>query len=69
VGFQATARRISGSAAGQGAARPDELQALALLTGRERIEAEYRALFEASGFRLRHASDVAGKAMLEGTPV
>ena len=46
-----------------------DLTMLVLLTGRERTEAEFRALYAAAGFRLTRIIPLGGPAIIEGVPV
>jgi len=46
-----------------------DLNMLVLLTGRERIEAEFRELFAAVGFQLTRIIPLGGRAIIEGVPV
>jgi hypothetical protein len=46
-----------------------DLNMLVLLTGRERIEAEFRELFAAAGFQLTRIIPLGGRAILEGVPM
>ena len=45
-----------------------DLQALVLLTGRERTEAEFQSLLAAAGFNLARVLAAGGKAIVEATP-
>jgi hypothetical protein len=46
-----------------------DLHMLVLLTGRERIEAEFRELFAAAGFQLTRIIPLGGRAIIEGVPM
>jgi hypothetical protein len=46
-----------------------DLTMLALLTGRERSEAEFRELYAAAGFRLTRIMPLGGRAIIEGVPM
>jgi hypothetical protein len=46
-----------------------DLTMLVLLTGLERSEAEFRALYAAAGFKLTRVIPAGGGAIIEGVPV
>jgi hypothetical protein len=50
-------------------AKAVDLMMLVMLTGRERTEPEFRALYAAAGFRLARAIPAGAFALIEGLPV